>query len=335
LIALLDAIHLSLAVVSGKYVPPALIVLVVQLMIPLTALLAQCFRPNGRCRAACSSVVHDDEGVDEPPRTRTVRNCAGLSTEHIVGSLIVTAAVMMSLIPSVWDPTMIHNDEGVPTKQASYNTILFTVSTIPAAASQLYKENTLLRHKHPIDPNYFNLVLSIFQFFIIFILSPLVFRLQGLGMSSNEEDDPWYELYPSRNVGINFLEGLECFLEIQQDHETTRREHEAHCFCSWVLALIHVVCIVLVGIAVNKIVKAGATSVLFRVVNAGILVAATAMILVDNAAFHNGPLLESFYFGCALLLILGSEVYYRVRPEDSTFETEYVSVGNIYGEDQE
>lgn len=220
---------------------------------------------------------------------------------------------------------------GIPVIQTAYNTLLFTVNAIPAAASQVYKEKLFLQHKRPVDPNYFNLVMSSFQVVMILLISPFVYVLQGLG--TDLEDGLWYKLYPSSGLGTNFLEGLQCFIgTLPTQTAQSAYIEEAKCSYSLWITVLHVLCIILVGVAVDKIVISGATKVLYRGISAGVAVAVIAMLIVslyDNN-FNHGPLVDAIYFACTVLLIFGSEVYHRVSLDDATFETGYLVVEPVY-----
>ena len=222
----------------------------------------------------------------------------------------------------------------VPVIETAYNTLLFTANAIPAAASQVYKEQLFLQYKQPVDTNYLNLVLSVFQFFLILLVSPCVMVLLGFG--ANSDNAPWYTLFPSSSFRKNFMMGIQCYLgTLTQDQEQDAFVEESKCHLSGLLTVLHVTSIVVVGVAVDKIVVAGATRVLYRGISAGIIVAVIGMFIrsLEDKAFNHGPLVDSLYFACTLLLIVGSEVYHRLSLEDAVFETEYPPAPRIYHEE--
>ena len=333
--ALLDTIHLLFAFITGYRVPPVLTVLCVQLMLPVTAFFTQFIHPDGRCTGffcpPAQPIAFDDSRTGE---ARPIRGCGGLSRPHIFGSVIIFLAVLLGLCPAfvtLVNSDMFEHGDPIPLRTA-YNTFLFAASSIPAAVSQLYKEHIFLQYKQPVDPNALNVILSVFQFTFVMIISPLVYSLQGLGSHGN-----WASLYPSSGISENFKHGLECFIgTIDPEVEKHGYPTDASCDFSMVLVLLHVLSIMMVGVAVDKIVHAGATKVLYRGISAGIILAVIVMYIydLDDPDFDYGPVVDNMNLVCTLLLILGSEVYHRVSLQDATFETIYPEIENIYVDDE-
>jgi hypothetical protein len=332
--ALLDTVHLLLVVISGSHVPPTLIVILVQLTIPLTCLFTQFVHPDGWCTSA-----QRDNGefasrnnaitTAHPP----IRGCGGLASEHVFGSLIITLAVLAGMSPAIisfFEPEMFIAMDVLPLRTA-LNTLIFTSGCIPAAASQLYKEHVFLQHKQPVDANQFNLLLSIFQFMFLLIISPLVYGLQG--MSGARKQDTWSDLYPSAQISDNFQDGLACFLgTLDHDTQESAYPEDAMCEYSMLIVVAHVMSIIIIGVAVDKIVNAGATKIMYRGISAGIILAVIALFTYDihDPDFNYGPVVDSLHLVCTMTLILGSEVYHRVSLQDATFETVYPEIENIY-----
>lgn len=348
--AILDTVHLLLGVITGAYVAPTLTVILVQLTIPLTAFFTQIVHPNGSCSGLCYRTSEDpgavrsnqsglpSEGGDEAEarmsrdlaERRSRKACGGLSAEHVWGAIIIFSAVSLGLVPallSLQDPDVFVNQDAVPLRRA-YNTIIFTLSCIPAAASQLYKEHALLQHRQPVDANSVNLVLSVFQFSIAMVLSPLVYTLQGVGAGAD-----WITLYPSMGTSENFVDGLKCFLGVlDPDRAESAYPEPAHCQWSLAIVMLHVMSAVVVGFAVDKIVHAGAIKVMYRGVSAGVILAILAMYVYEyfDPFLNYGSIVNSLHLTCTVLLIVGSEVYHRVSIHDSTFDTVYPDLESLY-----
>lgn len=158
-------------------------------------------------------------------------------------------------------------------------------------------------------------------------MSPLLFVLQGLGARGD-----WTEQYPSSQFSENYSDGFKCFLgRLSEEEQESKYPESASCDYSLLLVMIHVSSVVLVGVAVDKIVNAGATKVMYRGVSAGIIVSVLCMHSYDMNIpdFNYGPAIDGLNLVSLLLLILGSEVYHRVTLQDSTFETEYAPIENI------
>lgn len=263
-----------------------------------------------------------------PPSTREIPwpGWGGLGATHIYGSLILVAAVSLALCPafySIAHPDFFTYAEPIPTRTA-INTLFFVSSCVPAAASQLYKEHIFLQNKQPVNMVYLNLLLSIFQFIFCSVSAPLLYGLQGLGSRGN-----WTKLYPASEVSENFVDGLKCFWGLLDaaDQEDKYPE-EADCNFALGLVLLHVFSIISVGVAVDKIVNAGATNVMYRGISAGIIVAVLSMHFYDMRLpdFAYGPAIDALNLVCLVLLVLGSEVYHRASLQESTFETIYPAV---------
>ena len=348
--ALLDTVHILLVFLTGLHVPPTLTVILVQFTLPLTALLTQMVHPDGCGKRCCrqsqtasrgspsNGSAHGSpstipENQAEPIEGKPLPGWGGLSMEHILGSVIITLAVLLALCPAIYsilDPDFFVYADAIP-MQTAYNTMLFVSSCIPAAASQLYKEHIFLQYKQPVQADYLNFILSIFQLIFASIMSPLVYTLQGLAAS-----DDWPTLYPSVGFSNNFIEGLQCFLGTLEDARATKGyDDPAKCRFSLALVLLYSFSIIAVGVAVDKIVNAGATKVMYRGVSAGIIVSVISLYSYDMhiPEFNYGPAIDSLNLVCLLLLIVGSEVYHRVSLQDASFETVYPEVENFYDEE--
>jgi hypothetical protein len=194
-------------------------------------------------------------------------------------------------------------------------------SCIPAAAAQLYKEHVFLQYKQPVNMTTLNLLLSVFEFGFCSVLAPLVFGLQGLGAPGR-----WEGLYPASMFSDNFWDGLRCFFRmLPAEDQQNKYYDDARCDFALGLVLVHVFSIAAVGVAVDKIVNAGATKVMYRGMSAGIVLAVLCMHAYDMriVEFSYGAAVDGLNLACLILLILGSEVYHRVALKDLTFDTVY------------
>eukprot|EP00934_Nitzschia_sp_Nitz4_P001648 Nitzschia sp. Nitz4//scaffold3_size479765//168785//170480//NITZ4_000069-RA/size479765-augustus-gene-0.34-mRNA-1//-1//CDS//3329550665//1648//frame0 len=340
LMALLDTVHLLLVFLSGYHVAPTLTVILVQFTLPLTAMLTQFVHRDGCFKRCCggSQQVTEEGSPEAPPpppppvvqQGRSLAGWGGLSVEHVLGSGIIALAVLLALSPAfytIWDPFFFIYADTIPI-QTAYNTLLFVSGCIPAAASQLYKEHIFLQYKQPVQPDFLNFILSLFQLIFTSIMSPLVYTLLGLCAGDN-----WPSLYPSSGFSKNVVEGFQCFLGVlDQDRAENGYIDNAQCQYCMGLVLLHSFSIIAVGVAVDKIINAGATKVMYRGVSAGIIVAVMSLYFYDMHIpdFNYGPAIDSLNLVCVLLLMVGAEVYHRVSIEDATFETVYPEVENYY-----
>lgn len=264
LMALLDTVHMLLVFLTGYHVAPTLTVILVQFTLPLTALISQFVHPDGYFKRCCGQARRSDsnEATVVPNYYEHDSNVGqpfpgsgGLSIEHISGSIIISLAVLLALSPSIY--TLIDKEffiyaDAIPI-QTAYNSILFVSSCIPAAASQLYKEHIFLQYKQPVQPDYLNFVLSIFQFIFASIMSPLVYTLLGFAAP-----DDWPKLYPSSGFSKNFGDGVRCFLgTIAEDQAENGYPDDATCDHSLLLVFMYSFSVISVGVAVDKIVNAG------------------------------------------------------------------------------
>ena len=181
--------------------------------------------------------------------------------------------------------------------------------------------------------DYLNLLLSAFQLVFAMIVAPLFFSLQGLGGGSGSEGDP---LYPSTQIGTNFYDGFKCFAGLLDDDIAYSAYPEpAYCDGIWRDVVLYVLSIMMVGFSVNKIIHAGAAKILHRAISCGIVLAVAIMFLysLTNDRIEYSPIAHSWHISCAILLVVGSEIFHRVSMEEPTFETTYPVVGNLYAEE--
>ena len=289
---------------------------------------------NVRIRSSASTLNEmDDVTVSDfchTPTPQSVKGWGGLSVYHIIGTGLMFLAIFLGLTPAVLSlvDIVLTKKDAMPIRTA-YNTIVFCFAAIPAAVSQLYKEHTLTRLRQPIDRNSLNLVLSIFQLIFAIVISPLAYGLQGMGDGVN-----WTSQYPSSEVGENFSHGFACFLGML-DEETMTNGYPEVAVCRWsgALVFLHVLSIIMVGVAIDKL--AAATKVMYRGVSMGIILAVILMFLVQiNDQWSTyGPLVNIFHLTSTIVLIVGAKIYHRVSLESASFETVYPEIRNLYGEE--
>lgn len=256
-----------------------------------------------------------------------VAGWGGLSKYHLIGTGLMFLAIFLGLTPALLslDQIIITEHDAMPQKTA-YNTIVFCLTAIPAAISQLYKERTMIRLKQPIDRNKLNLVLSIFQLLFAVVVSPLAYGLQGMGAGSG-----WTSQYPSTQISQNFSDGFYCFLGIlDKDTQSTGYPEEAECKYAWELVILHVISILLVGVACDKL--AAATKIMYRGVSMGIMVAVVFMFIyqIRDKWCEYGPIVSFFHLTSTAVLIIGADVYHRVSLADASFDTVYPEIGDLY-----
>lgn len=256
-----------------------------------------------------------------------VAGWGGLSKYHLIGTGLMFLAIFMGLTPALLslDQIIITEHDAMPQKTA-YNTIVFCFAAIPAAISQLYKERTMIRLKQPIDRNKLNLVLSIFQLLFAVVVSPLAYGLQGMGAGSG-----WTAQYPSTQISQNFSDGFHCFLgNLDKDTQATGYPEDARCKYAWELVVLHVISILLVGVACDKL--AAATKIMYRGVSMGIMVAVIFMFIyqIRDKWCEYGPIVSFFHLTSTAVLIVGADIYHRVSLADASFDTEYPEIGDLY-----
>ena len=275
----------------------------------------------------------------------------GLSKQHLLGASIISIAVLLGILPSVIKiihPTNIFQTS--MSMEKAWNTIVFTLTCIPAAASTLYKEYTLTHYQQPVDPHVLNFLLSLFQFIIAVLISPLLFPLQGLGYSpkynnhNNNSYSSWWQVYPSNQVSMNFMHGIQCFeslgTPLDDNIQSTGYAEVAQCDLAWLWVLLNVLAIILVGLAADKIIHAGATKIMYRGMSAGVILAVGSMYWYEIIENSNNTVVREegvffmnwFYLICMVILMIGSEVYHRVSLPNATFETIYPEVEHLYEE---
>jgi hypothetical protein len=140
----------------------------------------------------------------------------------------------------------------------------------------------------------------------------------------------WTGLYPSKGMGENFLNGLKCFLGTLDD-ETMNNGYPKDANCDWSAALVflHVLLIIMVGVAINKL--AAATKVMYQGVLMGITFAVILMFWyqIQDRWCQYGPLVSFFHLTSMSVLIVGAEIYHRVSLVDVSFETVYPKIGDL------
>jgi len=320
LMAIFDTIQLLLAVISGSHVAPMLTAVLVHFTIPASTFMNQCLFPK-----------HEDE-----TGTRT--------SQHLFGSTLIFISSILALSPAILTLTYpaLFSSENVMANRSAWNTILFATSCIPAAISQIYKERTLAAFAQPVDSTLLNMLLSLFSFAFAFIISPILYALQGLADTPSTPTDgsdlkvqSWIHQYPSQQISKNFADSLQCFTgRLSNEIQIRGYPEQAYCDFAWGFVFVYVFSIITVNHAVDKICNAGAIKIMHRGISAGIILSVVLMmyyqIFVDDQEYGFFP--NVYHITCAFVLVIGSEVYHKVNLEKPSFETDYPQVGDLYDE---
>ncbi len=329
--AILDSIQLLLAVITGSRVAPVLTAVLVHFTIPISTMMNMCLFPQ--------------QGGSRDSELTTSSNVSQISPQHLFGSTLILISSLLGISPAIL--TLIYpplfSSKNVMADRTAWNTILFAISCIPAAVSQIYKERTLAAFAQPVDATLLNMLLSLFSFVFTFIISPLVFSLQGLADTPSTPEDgsqlkvqSWIHQYPSKEITQDFSDALQCFTGTLSDEVQIRGyPEEAYCDFAFGFVLVYVFSTITINHAVDKICNAGAIKIMHRGISAGIIMSVILMtyyqIFVDDEEYGLFP--NFYHVSCAAVLVMGSEVYHRVSLEKPSFETEYPPVGDLYDDE--
>lgn len=326
--AILDSIQLLVAVISGSRVAPILTAVLVHFSIPVSTLINMIFFRKQEINGN-----GDDSHVNR------------LSPQIIFGSTLILISSLLALAPAIL--ALIYpayfSSTNVMANRSAWNTMVFTTSCIPAAISQIYKEQTLASFAQPVDSTLLNMLLSLFSSVFIFFISPLVYSLQGLADTPSTPEDgsqlkvaSWINQYPSKEISHNFSDALQCFTGRLSDEVQIRGyPEEAHCDFAFGFVILYVLSVITINHAVDKICNAGAMKIMHRGISAGIIMSVVLMvyyqIFVDDVAY--GVIPNTYHTLCAVVLVVGSEVFHHVSLEKPSFETQYPQVAGLYDDE--
>lgn len=323
LMAVLDTVQLLLVVISSSHVAPTLTGIIVHVTIPFTTSIRALFHPM-------ENKATNQDGQE-------TQKLFGVSLIFLSSILAVSPAILTLIYPAYF------SKKDIMANRAAWNTLLFFFSFIPGAISQVYKEKTLATYAQPVDPDFLNVLLSIFSFAFSFIVSPIFYPLQGfVNTPSTPESgseikvESWIHMYPTRGISDNFSDGLHCFLGTLSD-ETQLRGYpeEAHCDFGHVLVLLYVASTMIIGYSIGKICSAGAMKILHRGISTGIIVSVLLLffyqVFVDDIDYGIFP--TFYHCTCAGVLVIGSEIFHKVTLDTPSFETVYPVIEDLYDED--
>lgn len=130
------------------------------------------------------------------------------------------------------------------------------------------------------------------------------------------------------------MHGFSCFIGTL-DEETMKNGYPEVAVCRWsgMLVLLHVLSIIMVGVAIDKL--AAATKVMYRGVSMGIIFAVILMFWyqIRDQWCEYGALVSCFHLTSTAVLIVGAEIYHRVSLAGASFETVYPEIRNLYDEE--
>ena len=295
---------------------------------------------------ATTALASRPETTDEDDAS--VSSFGRLSGRLMCGAFLITISITLVLSPAILiiaDPPSQHItskfqesetkgvDPAIASTRSAWNTLLFAAACIPAAASQLHKEHTLASQRQPVDPNRLNLALSIFSSIFALIVSPLLMPLQGLAAGIN-----WTGIYPSKETSSNFLDGLKCFAgTLDETVQSTLYPESASCRFLWLVVLLHVLAIIIAGVAVERIVYRGATKLLHLCISAGFVLAITAMYsyeIIDSSHIY-GPIAYGSHFVAATIALIGLHMHSSEQYSAELYCSDYDKIDDLYAEEEE
>jgi len=236
--------NLFLAVVSGSHVAPMLVVMLVHCSTPFSMIMTQFVHPRG----ACYGLGHIRSQTQQQ-QEEVGRSFGGLTKQQLIGSTLILLSTTAAALPVILPPLLIPNDSlmrlsFLPTNETfmtACSTLMFIASCIPAAASQLYKQQTISSFAQPIDGKLLNWIISCVSLAFAVLISPLIYSLQGIAAGTDESTSSWVKLYPSRDLSRNFLNSIKCLTgTLSEEIQESGYPEEAECNFAWVVMLLHV-----------------------------------------------------------------------------------------------
>lgn len=346
LMAILDTVQLLLVVISGSHVPPTLTAILVHVTIPMTTYINHLTGPRGLFHGVFTSTkTISQASPDQPERVPELNDEKSQSSQLLFGATLIMLSSILAITPAILTltyPNLIKQTD-VMADRSAWNTLLYFVSYIPGAISQTYKERTLEAYAQPVDPDLLNILLSLFSAIFAFLVSPILYPLQGFADLPSPPDTKvdfkpknWIQQYPSRDVSRNFREGLLCFSgTLSNDIQIRGYPEQAHCDFAYGIVFLHVFSIITISYSVGKICNAGAFKIMHKGISAGIILSVVALffyqVFVDDVEYGVFP--SVFHITCAFVLVMGSEVYHRVTLQTPSFETEYPPVRELYDDE--
>ena len=279
--AALDTLQLFMMTLSAAAVTPACTVLLLQASIPITMLLS---------RVSASQ-------PDVSPQWN-----------HVAGARLIAASAAVGLIPS-FAALALAPDAAAAV--SAWSTLVYVLSCLPASVSTLYKERALREHAQPMDPNYLNLCLAVYQLLLSLVALPLAYQLQFQGPSPVA-------------LGVNIRDGCACILFSR----SPIAEELASAHCSWaaLLLLIFVCATSGINAVIDHVLSHGSESLMYR----AITMSSALSVAVLGLSCRSDPGL----FGTSLswtdllslaCLIGGLELYHRTQVPDLQFLTSWSS----------
>jgi hypothetical protein len=302
----------------------------------------------------------DDAPLNNGVSVLSTISCGGYTPQHVVGASIIFFALILGVTPSILCienlfSTAESQQQGNISSlmiQRAWNTILYTLSFIPASISQLLKESMLTTYRQPVDTVQLNFTLSAFKLFTLGVLAPFFYPLQGLrsGIASS---------YHSRDMSSNFQNALLCTLGLLSD-DMSQHGYAEPALCgvfSWLCIVGHVSSTMALTLSIQKVVMLCNSSIstsasgeqlqqqqviVYQSLIGGLVLA--SMFLWFYTLWFNEAeepwrigqfnIVNTLHVTSFMLVVLGLELYHRNIIPGLTFETDYPEV-EYYGAEEE
>ena len=279
--AALDTLQLFMMTLSAAAVTPAGTVLLLQASIPITMLLSHVSASQ----------------PDISPQWNHVAGARLIAASAAVGSMPSFAALVLA--------------PGATAAVSAWSTLFYVLSCLPASVSTLYKERALREHAQPMDPNYLNLCLAVYQLLLSLVALPLAYRLQFPGPSPVA-------------LGVNIRDGCACFLF----NRSPIAEELASAHCSWAaLLLLTFVCATSgINAVIDYVLSHGSESLMYRAItmSSALSVAVLGLSCRSDPGLLGTSLSWTDFLSLACL-IGGLELYHRTQVPNVQFLTSWSS----------
>jgi hypothetical protein len=278
--AALDTLQLYSMMLSASAVSPAGTVLLLQASIPLTLLLSWA----------------------------TQQPAAPQAWQHLFGASLIAVSTLIATLPPVIGLVSGNDITG------GVGTLVYLMSCLPASVSTLYKERALRAHAQPMDPNYLNLCLAVYQLLISLVALPLAYRLQA------------WSAYPASTLGLDIREGCACLLADTTPSSSTSYSYPTVPHCQWALLLLFmfVFATSCINSVIDDVLTHGSESLMYRAITAS--AAVSFFVLGVSCRSAPGLLGTSITWTDSIslaVLLSGLEIYHRATVPETEFLTEW------------